>query len=332
MHRKANPTLVGLFVLIGIAIGIAALLIFRAPGSGGQPFEMVVYFDADVSGLNAGAPVNLRGVQIGSVKNIQISFERQNMDLKIPVILSIDQNRIGLQGEAMDESDEELVNRLIESGLRARLALQSLLTGRLQVELDFHPGTPARLLGSDNGLMELPTIPSSMDKLTKSLEELPIEELAAKAMRILDGAEKLITAPELAQSIKDLGRAGQDAAALIADLREEVTPLLIQWREVGQSAEGFIDNLDAKVTPISDSTLATMEQTRQSLNQLEQVFSKAEGTLENLESALDDRSPLYQEFQAAMQEISAAARSVKIMAEYLERHPEALLQGKTGAQ
>ncbi len=329
MQHKANPTLIGLFVLIGIAIGISALLLLGAPGAGGKPYNMVVYFEGGVSGLNVGAPVNLRGVQIGSVKSIQINFEEKDMTLEIPVVISIDQNLIGLRGESIEKSDEKLVNRLIEHGLRATLSLQSLLTGRLQIDLDFHPDTKARLVGSNHGLLELPTIQSSLDKLTQTLTDLPIEKIATKALKILDAAERLITAPELMQTVQNLGKAGDDAAALINSLREEISPLLGQWRTVGVNADDLINNLDNQVKPVAGSLQRSIEKSHQTLVELDKVFSQAEKTLATLGASFDNESPLYHELQSAMGEIGAAARAVRIMAEYLERHPEALIQGKT---
>src|SRR5678815_2116458 len=72
MSKKANPTFIGLFFAIGLALGLAALLVFSSRSLFHPQEKSILYFDATLKGLNPGAPVKFRGVTIGSVVEILI--------------------------------------------------------------------------------------------------------------------------------------------------------------------------------------------------------------------------------------------------------------------
>jgi paraquat-inducible protein B len=184
--------------------------------------------------------------------------------------------------------------------MRAQLEMQSLVTGQLSIALDFHPDTPIALVGGDPKYMEIPTIPSTMEALTKTIEELPLKDLVDKAMLTVEGIERLVNSPDLKGSISALHETLQNANKLVQNVDREVNPLI------------------SSVEKTSEAASAALEQAKKSLALTENVLAEDSPTLNELNKALRD--------------ISAAARSISTLADYLQRHPESLLRGKGGSK
>src|SRR4030095_9928423 len=145
-------------------------------------------------------PVIFRGVQIGQVKEISAIADPQTFDVRIRVIVELVRGviKLGEEGERFQDQ-REAVKRLIQKGARATLRMQSFVTGLLYVAIDFFPDTPVRLLGLDPAYTELPTIPSDMDQLKATLQEvmgelkkLPLEALFSSILGTLKRANTLL--------------------------------------------------------------------------------------------------------------------------------------------
>src|SRR5258706_4541780 len=143
MSQKANPTSIGLFFLLGLALGIAALVAFSSRSLFHPQQKAILYFNASLKGLNPGAPVKFRGVTIGSVIDILIRHNQASNDFSMPVVIAIDKKM------AQTKSDEQLsignqknLDELIDQNLRGRLDSESLVTGVLYIGLDIVPHAP----------------------------------------------------------------------------------------------------------------------------------------------------------------------------------------------
>jgi paraquat-inducible protein B len=210
-----------------------------------------------------------------------------------------------------------LIQRLIERGLRGQLQLQSLVTGQLFIELDFHPETLIRYAdGGDSKLREIPTIPSKMEELARTVEQIPLAELADKAMSTLAGIDRLVNAPELAGSLSNLERTLQEVQRLAKNTDERLARLtgaleitMVETQEMARTVSQSLEQLSLS----TQSTAAEAEATLATLRQVTQVDS-----------------PLYQELLTALEELAAASRSIRVLAEAVERRPEMLLRGKPG--
>jgi paraquat-inducible protein B len=268
MGKKANPAVIGGFIVGAVVLITAGLVVF---GSGqfwstAQPW--VSYFAGSVKGLQSGASVNFRGVRVGRVTDIRLTLDTKDDTVRTPVYWEIDTSRIDVLGvseaeraKMMEKEGRPIANLLIKRGLRAQLQLQSFVTGQQFIQLDFSPDTPITLVGGDTTVPEFPTIRSGTEKLVKTIENLPIGELVDDARRVL-----------------------QDVAQVVRKLDSQTLP----------------------------ATQAAMNEAQETL------ASYGEG------------SPVNYELGNTLKEAAAAARSLRVLANYLERHPEALLQGKGG--
>ncbi len=197
MSKQVNKSLIGGFVVGAIALTVVALAIF---GSGeffkSRP-KFVMYFDTSVKGLNVGSPVNFKGVPIGAVTGVQLQLNVKDLNVKIPVFVELYPERISVIG---GERDIKNVSRMIEKGLRAQLKMQSLITGQLMIELDFYNNKPAVYAG-DGKIAEIPTIPSSIEELTRTLANVPFDKIAEKLTKSIEGIERIINSPELGTTL-----------------------------------------------------------------------------------------------------------------------------------
>jgi paraquat-inducible protein B len=283
----------------------------------------LLYFEDTVRGLKVGAPVEFRGIRIGTVKDISIKGELDTAQVHIPVLIEIEPDRVipderklpqkpKAREEQMGAAADVMIDRMIANGLRARLELGNLLTGQLFVEFDIYPDEEPAEIAYEGPYAVLPTIPNPLSGITdslsgtlKKLEALPIEQIGHNIQMASEGANRLVN---------DSGI--EDAADKLSESLEKMDHLLdILARESGPLLQNF-----AKV---GSDTRALIEELRTSVAQAEATFAAAE-------AVLTEQGPIGNEVKQALEEVSAAARSMRIMAEYLERHPEALLRGKGG--
>ncbi len=283
--------------------------------SGQLKLPYVLYFDDSVRGLTVGAAVEFRGIPVGEVLDITLGKREDDQPMHITVLIALEPDRVPfsedmrLPGEAdLDEERlrklfQETLDRLVARGLRARLITGNMLTGQLVVDMDMEPEAAAASIDYSGKYPVLPTAPNSLSNITNSLvtllgklKRLPLDEMGEHLLKISEGMDRLVNDPGLQQGAETLGRT----------LRE---------------LNAFMETLSARAPGIMDE-LASLS------NDAQQMFEQAEKTLLVLEKSASDQGSLGGELVKTMRELNAAARAVRGVAEYLERHPEALLQGK----
>lgn len=346
MQYKANPTIIGLFVLSAILLAIAAVFYLGGSGLSDQhKVKFILFFNGNVTGLQVGAPVTLRGVKVGQVEEMSITFESQTQRFDIPVIISIDLMKIGFT-QGKPKPGRELLDTLIEQGLRASLYQQSLVTGKMEVRLDFRPDTVVRLVDKANLYPEIPTTASNMEKLASALEELPLDRMIRRVTEILEHIDKLVSRPEipimitdLASTMRRLDRITADlektvpqltssglevvneSLAMAKDLHQDLAPITSEWTQLAIDSRTLVNSLDSQISHAVKNWNETMADGQS-------AFQGVEASASSANELIRKGSPLQIELVKALRELSAAARSIRIMSEYLERHPEALLRGK----
>ncbi len=314
-----SPTAIGAFVAGAIALLMAAIVIVGGGKLFSKPVRFICMFQGDINGLKVGAPVKFKGVQIGTVEQIRLRLlpsegrERPGIrGFRLPVIIAIDQSLITQRGGSREALSQPGFEDLLQSGLRAQLNVESLLTGLLFVDLDVHPEAPVNLalIPGSGGLREIPTIPTTL------------EEVQAKALKALAKFEEidfqaLVTSiTDAANSIKDLTSSPTLKATLdslkvaTANLDKTATSI----RVAVDHANSKIDPVVASLQKSSDEANVTMKDTR--------------ATLAELQSTLEPDSPLSVHLNEALAQLTDTTRSVGELTDYLQRNPAALIRGK----
>jgi len=324
MSKQANKTMIGAFVVGAVALVVAGVLAFGSGKFLKERHPFVLFFEGSVRGLDVGASVDFRGVKIGRVTDIVLRSDPAKMSLEIPVYIEIEPERFTRIGE-VKRDPEESMRLLIDKGLRAQLEMQSLVTGKLMVELDFHPDKPARLHEIDPDYIEIPTISSDLAELAQRIEKAPIEEILEKLHSAVSGIEKVVNSPEIMQSVRSLNDALEDVEKLVENIDSHVDPLATAAEETVRDTQKLVRHVDGRVGRLSASAEGAIKAAAVAIEQ-------AEDTLKSVENSAGDDSSLYYELNKTLGELSGAARSIRLLADYLNQHPESLLRGKGGSK
>jgi len=331
MSKPANKTMIGLFVLGAIALVVVAIVTLGSGKLFKRTTPAVCYFEGSVGGLSEGAPVVFRGVKIGTVKEIAFRFDPKKASVTIPVFIELEQRRKGVTKDELIETYRQLVER----GLKAQLEMQSIVTGQLQVALDFYPDKPAKFVGVDPEYFEIPTVQSPLQELGKKIEKIPIDEIFQKILSAVEGIEKIVSSPEIPDTIHsineavkeikplaaNLGEAVKDARKLLQNVDGQIGPLASNLNETVQEAKATIKNVNSRIGPLGDSIERTIKAA-------EATITVAEKTLGNIEANVGENSTILYELNKSLEELRGLARSIRNLSDYLEQHPESVIWGK----
>ena len=185
MSKQANKTLIGTFVVSAVILAIAGIVIFGSGKIFKKTVKYVLYFDSSINGLSKGSAVVWKGVKIGSVVNITINADSNDLSIRIPVIIEIDPEKIKIRDKKNHCNTEEQLERMIKHGLKAQLQMQSFVTGMLMIDLDFRPDVPVKLVDTDKIYPEIPTSSSAMESLAKQFSKFPVEDMLKKIQAII---------------------------------------------------------------------------------------------------------------------------------------------------
>lgn len=326
MSIKANKALIGAFVLGAICLVVAGVAVFGSGKLFSSSKKFVMYFDGSVKGLSVGAPVVFRGVKVGSVVDIVLQGNLHDMTFKVPVVAEIEVDRFNMTDGTADSTN--YYKPLIDRGLKAQLQAQSLLTGQLMVDFDFHPDKPARFVSDDTGYPQIPTIPSTAEELTRRIGELPLRQLVERANAVVGGLERLLNSPHMQETPRSLNLAAADMRTLLKNIDREVALLSSDARGAIGAATSTIRHADRVLAFEEGAPAETMKNLNETLAQARTSLRTLDETLDAVRSAASDERSLYQ-LRHALKDMGEASRSLGSLVDYLDRHPEALLRGKT---
>lgn len=320
MKEKQQTVAIGAFVLGATLIALSLLIFFVGSGLGKKD-KVVMVFDGSVKGLNVGAPLALRGVKVGEVTNIELILDSAQTN----VIMLIEANFDAKNIRRKSVSDGNLTEELITRGLRAQLNTQSLLTGLLYVELDFFPNSPINLVDIDSPYIQLPTIPTNLQRIARKLEDLDISKISSELESISNGINTLV-------SSKDFQELPTNVASTLASLRDLSTQLQGQLASSGPKLDAVLAETAATVGNANSQLpklMALIEGNLTTLNAAIASFEQGMMAFDGLVSP--DSATLYQ-LNTALQEMTRAGRSLQALANTLEAQPEALIRGKRGEE
>ena len=333
MSRRANPKIVGGFVLIAIALLVAAALVFGSFTFFETTRKFVVFFEGSVDGLQQGSAVLFRGVPLGRVIDVGIRYDPEDSTFEIPVIIEIRPGVIARYSPRA-ATDIDVVKRLIDEGLRARLESASLVTGQQVVQLNFLPGTPIKLEKTDLPYFQIPAVPSPTQQIMSSVDvaarDLPtlIKEAAAVLGRV-----QAILSPENESAIHTLL---ENAAAMMKTLDTDavaVGPVI-----------GRASSLLASVDQLNTHLNGVVEDNREDIRGSIRNFRVATVSIDKLMDQLnqitaDNRRPIRQFTEGSLPDLTALIVDARTMVnkatavlDSLERNPTRFIFGNRMGQ
>ena len=328
MSKKANPTIIGGFVLGAIAVIVAAVAVFGSGKFFSRHPRAVAFFQGNIQGLTVGSKVNLRGVEVGSVSSIQLDLDVKTMEPIIPVYMEFDPDRLRIPHGTFSEAEllkQEPLKLAITKGLHARLATESLVTGQLVVELALDPNEPRRFTGADPSTVEIPTTESDFDKLKKALTALPLDQLTASALRLLEDADRLVKSDEIPKLLTSLLSVSENLNALVAGTRDDLPKVVGDLRELTHSTG---ETLASAKTALTTANQLLAGDVREAVRVAIGTLQKTEKVITNSNSLLAPDSPQRYDIDQTLRNLTATTRALRVFAEGLERRPNSLVVGK----
>ena len=341
MSKQANKALIGAFVVGAVVLAVIGILVFGSGKLLRDQETYVLYFEGSVKGLNIGSPVMFRGVKVGSVTDIMLQYNPDDLTINIPVVVEVERDRFeSVSGKKRRKAP---IKEIIDRGLRAQLQLQSMVTGMLLVDLDFYPDEPLEMAGDERaGYPEIPTVISDLQKLTKTIEKLPLDQIVNKLSKSLDGIEKIVNSPDLQGSIASIKMALDAAEKLLVHIDKKVDPLIANIEDTSDAARGALvkasKTMDAATGAFvqAEKTLALEDgvpgelasNINETLSSASDALKEAKKTLAAYKGVVAEDSDITYELNTALRELAEAARSIRYFVDYIDRHPESLLRGK----
>jgi len=320
MSKKANATAIGLFTVVGLALGLAGVLIFSAGILFRTQQKYILYFNASLKGLDPGAPVKFRGVTIGKVMEVLIRHDQSRDDFAMPVIIAIDTKLTQTRSDEQIQFGKTRLDYLIQQGFRARLDAESLVTGVLYIGMERLPNPPAPVFHQlKPEYPEIPTMPSQVQQLLANLERVDLNSLSEKLSSLLTRVDESLSQLNVAQI--NAGVTNLLGSANNVLRAPDLTNSFSSFRQALSQAEVLLKRVDGRVDPLVDSVTNTLFDAQQTLAGLRVA-------VRNVADLLSPDSPVPPNLAQALEELSNAGRAIADLAGFLERNPNALLAGK----
>jgi paraquat-inducible protein B len=273
-----------------------------APGHG-PVVTYLVRFDGAVGELKSGADVQLRGFDVGTVTSVRLNYDARTGALSTPVQIALNPSQLGIVG-ATPPADGDwrplvdgMLAHLVATGLRARLSQDPPVVGADKISLDFVQGAPAATLAREDGLSVIPSVAAAnldttmakADEVIQKIDDLPIRQTGEQVRSIAAHINTLSASPQIKDSLTHIDHSVAQIDRTLQQVSPQIGPLVAQLRETANSA---------------DRTVAAANRTL-----------GADASSQN-------------DLPAALQELTDTARSIRALADYLDRHPEALVRGR----
>ncbi len=267
---------------------------------------MLTNFTGSVGSLAAGAPVSLRGIKIGEVKSVELRYDKSIDNIVVAVKYEVAPNRIAQLPPSHGTDLDSRMRELVQRGLRVKVETANLITGQKQLAIDLFPHAPPAALQKQNDTYVIPALPGSSEDVTAAagdllaqLQAIPFDQIGRKLYDTLTGLDGLVNSGALRDSLTSLQQTMTETQSLLHNLNAGAEPLLKRLPSIASSLEETVRR--------SDQLLGSMQQGYGGSSQ----FSR-------------DASQL-------LVQLSEAARSIRVLADLLTRHPEALIRGRPEA-
>jgi paraquat-inducible protein B len=269
-----------------------------------ERFPYLIYFDGSVRGLAVGAPLEFQGIQIGVVTSINLELDPIRGTSRVAVGVEVQPERVLPKEQFPNATPLGAARALVAHGMRAQLLTGNLLTGQQVVSLAFVPDAPPATVTVVNGVAVLPSISGGFDNITSGvsqiidkLNRLPLSQIAQNLNGTLQSVHDIASGPELRQTLQSMATAMASVNDLVAKLNAGTTPVLKRLPEIAQALQATVDH--------------------------------ANRLIGSADSGYGDHSQFRRDLERLLSQVSDTARSVRILADYLDQHPEALIRGRS---
>ena len=268
-----------------------------------ERLEFLTYLDGSASGLAAGSPVEMRGIRIGSVLKVELAYDRTSGLFTVPVHIAIEPRNIAFPNGRPQEEVMTAVKRMVAEGFRVQLRSGNLLTGQKVLSFDQIQNAPPAEVTMEDGTIVLPgtggdsaDIMAAVGAVAGKLERFPLDEIGSNLNADLASINGVVGGPELKDALGSLSGALGQVQELVRKADDGATPLLRRLPEIASN--------------------------------LDQAVRRASSAVGSIERGYGGDSSFNRQLDRTLQQVNDAARSIRLLADFLDRHPEALIRGR----
>lgn len=330
MKKKINPTAVGIFLVGAMALIAMGIMVFGTGELFSRKQKAVIYFRGSVSGLQVGAPVKYQGVVVGAVKSLHLWYDTKTNTPTVPVVIEISQKQLsGYTSQTVSNQTLSQIESGVAEGLRAKLEMESMVTGVLYVGLDMAParkGYTPNIAGLFPDYPVIPSIETTMDTIMTAvsqagerLAKVDLEGISTEAKNLLTSLNEKVGAldtKEISGNIVALTRRGRE---LLED--ENLKQSFVKLNATMEDVEAFAEKLNGTGGESLDELKLSLQQISSAVHGLEEAVAEAK-------DMIAPNSRLRVQTMNSLDELGQAARAIRELADYLQRNPNALVTGK----
>jgi paraquat-inducible protein B len=263
----------------------------------------IVNLSTSVAGLTSGSPVTLHGIKIGEVSSVSLVYDRTSDSVIAPVHFTLEPERIAMLDLPTNGDLDARMRELVHRGLRVKIETSSFLTGQKQLAMDMFPHAGPGELEKQGDAYVIPglgggdDIATAATNLVNRLSDIPFETIGQNLNQTLAGANALVNDRQL--------------AGTIAALRSTLA-----------STQALVTNLDRGTAPM-------LQRLPSIATELDETVKRTDKLIGSVDTGYGSDSRFNRDVSQMMMQLTDAARSIRVLAELLSRHPEALIRGRT---
>lgn len=261
------------------------------------------HFTGSAAGLHVGAPVNLDGMPVGQVRSTRLQYNPERHSMRVSVTFALYPNRFGIHAPARQPQStiaafDKMLAQLVGRGLRAQLNSSNPLLGGQHIALVVAGKPGSAVLNTSEKIPEIPTVSgsslsgliASLKQITEHANKIPLEEIGQNLKNLSARLNALAASPEIRKSLDHLDKTLANAQVITGNARGQVEPTITSLRHAADAA----------------ATMAT------TITRITGGAPQTQADVQNL-----------------VAELTRTARAIRTLANYLDRHPEALIQGRS---
>lgn len=329
MSHKVNAKAIGAFTILAGILLVSGIFTFGSGDWFRAEYEVEMVFTGSVKGLNNGSPITFRGVRIGEVKEINLDVVNDGKDITIWVVGALVQgedSRFTNRAQLYDFLDAQ-----IKKGLRAQLVAQSIVTGNLQIQLEYFPYQEGYLILDDNENLNIPTVPTDFEIVTETIknvaeqiDDIPLLEITQHLDEAIQGLNRRINSEKIDQSIDQLNESLIQLNLLLTGMNAEKELFFEQYYKTSAAFQVMAKN----VTSASQRGERLMKKTSKAIDDMDGMLEQSQSTLKTFEELVEPDSDVRIRLVKTLESIERSAEQFRQLGETLERNPESILTGK----
>jgi paraquat-inducible protein B len=263
----------------------------------------VSYFTSSVAGLGRGSQVEVFGIPIGTVSDVHLMMDPHGAGMRARVSYDLQPERVFSDRQIDSEPDPQtVVQSLVRKGMRAVLESSNFITGQKDIALQFVPNAPPVDIGQEGDAILMPSQGGGLDNITMSLSDIatkldriPFEDIGKSLDSALRGVSQTVNGPDMRNALAKLSETLTDVQHLVRNADHGLQPVLQKLPKMSQD--------------------------------LQQTLARANAALG--EGGYGGNSDFQRGIERVLDQVNDAARSIRLLADFLDRHPEALIRGRT---